>query len=520
PVVMPAGMVGLYTAQQALEYKLADRIEETRFDVMKAYRLPPRSLRGDPLEGRTPHAWRIEVTGQVNGALKEALERRIRRAVSRQANLIILQLECGKGDTQDALDLAEFLRGLMDDAGENHVMTVAYLTEQARDTATYLALGCTEIVMDKQAKLGGFEQLAQENPTHQPMRAQSLKGLAEEQGISALLVQGMLDRDLVIHRVRSKRGRLVRTLLDGKALEEDKALPADQQKWIDEGQIKGQGELLELSATQAEELGVAQLVVDGPSTNSLPVIYAHYGLAPDQVQSAGPDWLDELAAFLSRPVVSVFLVMIGIAGLILELKMPGVGFPGVVSAICFVLYFWAHSRLAGQLTWLAVLLFVLGLILIGLEVFVVPGFGVTGISGIVLVVLSLALATVVKKPETTQEWLRFGGTISTLALSLVAAVVGAFVIAWYLPHIPYANRLVLAPPEIPHEEEEETTRPRDRMMEMLGAIGVAATPLRPAGKARFGEEFVDVVAEGSYVPEGTRVQVVEIEGNRIVVKEV
>jgi membrane-bound serine protease (ClpP class) len=202
--------------------------------------------------------------------------------------------------------------------------------------------------------------------------------------------------------------------------------------------------------------------------------------------------------------------------------MPGVGFPAVVSAICFVLYFWANSRMNGNFTVLAWLLFALGLILIGLEVFVVPGFGVTGISGIVLVVVSLGLATLIKKPETSQEWLDFGGTLSTLALALVGAVVGAMILGWYLPHIPYANRLVLAPlgeEEMGLTGEEEAVA-QPTLADLLGAIGVAATPLRPAGKARIGEEFVDVVAEGSYVPEGTRVQVVEIEGNRVVVKEV
>src|SRR5262249_30169379 len=135
----------------------------------------------------------------------------------------------------------------------------------------------------------------------------------------------------------------------------------------------------------------------------------------------------------------------GIAGLILELKMPGVGLPGVVAAVCFVLFFWAQS-FTGQFTLLAVLLFVLGLILIGLEVFVLPGLGVTGISGIVLVVGSLVLATLEKMPETTAEWLGLGATLTTFGMGLVAAIAAAFVLAWYLPHIPYANRLMLQPP--------------------------------------------------------------------------
>src|SRR5207253_605961 len=98
---------------------------------------------------------------------------------------------------------------------------------------------------------------------------------------------------------------------------------------------------------------------------------------------------------------------------------PGVGLPGVIAAVCFVLYFWAQShQLSGQIIMLAVLLFILGLLLIGLEIFLLPGFGVPGISGVILIVLSLALATLEKKPETTQEWISFGRTLGTIGVSL------------------------------------------------------------------------------------------------------
>jgi membrane-bound ClpP family serine protease len=171
---------------------------------------------------------------------------------------------------------------------------------------------------------------------------------------------------------------------------------------------------------------------------------------------------------------------------------------------------------------LAVLLFVLGLVLIGLEVFVMPGVGVVGISGAILVVVSLTLVTLEKKPETTQEWMQVGTTLSTFVASMIGALIAAFTVAWYLPNIPYLNRLVLKPPTATETEGEEM--PPDLVKPsyaaLLGAIGVAVTPLRPAGKVKFGEEFLDVLAEGEYLHPGTRVQVIQIEGNRIVVKEV
>ena len=95
---------------------------------------------------------------------------------------------------------------------------------------------------------------------------------------------------------------------------------------------------------------------------------------------------------------------------------------GVLAALCFVLYFWAHSQLAGHMTMLAILLFVLGLILIGVEIFIIPGFGITGISGIALMIVSLALAAFAKKPETTQEWVEFGTTVTQFGVSMVVLI--------------------------------------------------------------------------------------------------
>ena len=198
--------------------------------------------------------------------------------------------------------------------------------------------------------------------------------------------------------------------------------------------------------------------------------------------------------------------------------MPGATLPGVVSAVCFVLFFWAYS-FVGEFTFLAVLLFILGLVLIAVEIFVIPGISVPGIAGVLLVIVSLVLVTLERMPETTEDWVSLGHTLTTFALSMAVALVGAFTLAWYLPSIPYANRLILKPPP-DDTDAEENLGAGPSYAALLGAIGVAATPLRPAGKVQFGEEFLDVVAEGDYVNAGCRVQVIEVEGNRIVVKEV
>jgi membrane-bound serine protease (ClpP class) len=326
-------------------------------------------------------------------------------------------------------------------------------------------------------------------------------------------VRGMLDPDLIIYRVHSQKGAAQWRLVTDAELATDQAGP---RVWDEKSKmlIKPAGRLLKLDANVARELGFARHIVSNEQE-----LYQIYGLK--KVRDISFDFLYELATFLRYPLVSIVLIMVGVTGLILELKMPGVSFPGIVAALCFVLYFWAQSQLAGQIIMLAILLFVLGLVLIVLEIFVLPGFGMAGISGIVLVVVSLGLATLEKRPETTMEWLSFGRTLGGVGIGLLGATGLAGIAAWYLPNIPYANRLVLRPPQ-EHDDDEQlgTDGSPGQLSSLLGAIGSAATTLRPAGIARFGDRFVDVVSEGNLIEMGSRVQVVEIEGNRIVVKEI
>jgi membrane-bound ClpP family serine protease len=501
-------------AERARDYGLCKAIYNTRAELARALDLPHRSLSEDWLGDRTVIAWVVEIRGELDQGKIESLRRRVKTAIGRNANLIILQLDCEGGATVDSATMARELNTLTDDQGMLPVKTIAYVPPgRSLGAATFLALGCNDIVMAQNAFLGDFSYLADKTTDALKPKRAMLVELAKQQGYPPLLFEAMLDPDLVLYRVQSRADPGAYQLVTEGQLKQDER--KQEPAWHAAGRIdKPEGQFLKLDAKLAKEWGVAQYSVD-----SLESLYALYDLDPAKVRVSRDDWLDKIAEFFREPIVNVVLIMLGIIGLILELKMPGVGFPGIMSAVCFVLFFWAYS-FVGEFTMLAVLLFVLGLILIGIEVFVLPGFGITGISGIVLVVGSLALVTLEKMPETTQDWVGLGLTLATFGVSLAGAIAAAFMLAWYLPHIPYANRLVLAPPT--EETGEMLTSGGDNPIrpDLLGAIGVAETTLRPAGKARFGDEFLDVIAEGDYVNPGSRVQVIEIEGNRIVVKQV
>src|SRR5262249_30150260 len=251
-----------------------------------------------------------------------------------------------------------------------------------------------------------------------------------------------------------------------------------------------------LTADQALELGVARYVLDDGSDKK--AVYERYNL--ERVHDASPDWLDAIGDFLRQRWVSFLLVVVGFICLILEFKIPGATAPGVIAAVCFVLFFWSQA-VNGQIIILAILLFLLGLILIVLEVVMVPGVGVVGVSGILLILVGLGLATIERMPQSNGEWLDFGSKLTQFGLGLLGAVFGAILIARYLPNIPIANRMVLTPPgEKTDITDDQPAIPGvEQSMALLGAVGTSATGLRPAGMARFGEQYVDVVAEGTYI---------------------
>ncbi|MFL5330433.1 MAG: NfeD family protein [Gemmataceae bacterium] len=523
--VLRAGSLALLNASDARKFQLCKAIKATRQQIEELYNMPPGSFRENVLMDRQPVVWQIPVRGPVDGGLLSSLERQMSRAVARGGNLLILQLECSGGSTETARRIADVIRGMKGEGGLP-IMTVAYVPYSAPDTAMFLALGCNEIVMAKSATMGDFSGLMKPPPP--PRRGQpppppidlgpvrdSLVHLAESQGYSGAIIRGLFDKDLELIRAKRATGSAQeRRFLTPIELQEKE--PTGEPMWVAEDTVKHPGKLLVLTADVAPSLGFARYVVAKPE--DLNDVYRHYGVEPSAVRAAMPDWLDRFASFFADPYVSTFLVLVGIACLIIELKMPGVSLPGIVAAICFVVFFWSQSQLNGQITMLAVLLFLLGLVLLGIEIFVIPGFGIIGFSGIALILFGLGLATVERMPQSPHEWAGLGATILKFGVALTGSVIAAFTVARFLPNIPVANRLVLMPPDEAEFGPAPTASPET--LALLGAIGTAATMLRPAGMARFGDRFVDVVSEGGFIPPGTAVQVVEIEGNRVVVKGV
>jgi membrane-bound serine protease (ClpP class) len=247
---------------------------------------------------------------------------------------------------------------------------------------------------------------------------------------------------------------------------------------------------------------------------------ANRALPPRPGAEAG--WLHRLADLVRRPWVGVLLVLVAVACLFIEFRLPGVGIPGVVAAVCFVLFFWAHAQVHGLMALWAIPLFVLGLGLLALEVLArLPfprRFRVAGVAGALLVLVSTSLISTGSWPRTGEAWLSFGQELGLFSLSLFGGLLAATAFSRVRG---WLNRPPERPPESPTPPPMLGAPPDLDLSELLGAIGLAVTPLRPQGKGQFGERFVDVVhVAGTELPAGTRVQVLRIEQGQVIVRSV
>jgi len=276
-------------------------------------------------------------------------------------------------------------------------------------------------------------------------------------------------------------------------------------------------QLLEMSAGEAEAYGFSKGIVAKESD-----LKARYDLAT--VVRIEPTWSEALAYWLTSIYVRGFLMVIILLGAYVEFHTPGVGVPGLVALICLAIFV-AAPYLTGLANVWEILCIALGFGLIALEVFVIPGFGIAGIAGITLVLVGLLTTFVPEEPGQPFPFYlpSLPGTIAyaklalvTVVASMVTSLIGMAMLSRFLPRMPMLRRIVPANPTPSDVQVDDPYRGLAR----VGDVGDAEGPLHPAGKARFGAQLVDVVTQGEYLERGTRLEVIERRGNRVVVRAI
>ncbi|MFC1707940.1 nodulation protein NfeD, partial [Planctomycetota bacterium] len=272
-----------------------------------------------------------------------------------------------------------------------------------------------------------------------------------------------------------------------------------------------EGELLTMNHTRARELGFCRWIV--PDRDALvTILEEECGKSVNVVTLEESAW-EVFVEFLASPPMRSLLMFVGVLGVMVEFYHPGMIVPGAVGLSCLALAFFSGS-LVGAVDVVDIALVVLGVVLIAVEVFLIPGFGLPGILGLLSLMAGLFLSmqsfTI---PETVWEQATFEFNMKAFIGGMAATVLVFAALVRFLPHSPWAGRFVL---KTQQRTENGYTVGSPARVALLGRTGMAT--LRPAGKVEVGEELLDAVAEGDFIEKGTPVEIIETDGNRVVVR--
>jgi membrane-bound ClpP family serine protease len=490
------------TADVARKYGFIDFKAQNIRELARQLDLAPESVKTALVQDF--RAVRVDLVGPISDGMIDHAKTLIKDAILRRnVNFVCLWIDSPGGSMDDSASLASFLvsPGLID---PSRIRTVAYVPAQARADATLVALACDEVIVGPHAIFGG-------DGAHVFTDREVAAGRVDEERIcvqknrSWSLPAAILDRNVTVYRcTRPGEERFY--------CDEELDKQPDQAKWQKEGRVTQPGKVFEAIGPQAQEFLLADAVL-----KNFDELKQRYNLEKDPTLLE-PGWADELVQALASPWLSVILLMIAFAATYAELHTPGMGVGGFVAAVCFALFFWSRF-LGGTAGWLEVTLFAAGVACLLLEIFVLPGFAIFGLGGGLLIIASLVLASqTFALPHNDYQFAQFQQSLLILAGAVGGTICLAMILNRWLPKTPVLGRIVHQPfteEELARVSHNESLAHFDAL---LGARGTATTQLVPGGKALFGERLVDVMADGQFIERGQPVEVVEVEGYRVIVR--
>lgn len=516
-----AGSNGLFLGGTCRELNvLTSNVFDNERMMLTHYRLGQDSVRDRFTAGEDPKVALILIQGVIDTMYEEYLHRQIERQIAAGTNMLIFEVDSPGGMLEPCVRLAEIFAS----CSERKVRTVVYVPRQAISGGAIVSFGCDEIYMHADALIGDAQPI-EVRPGEAFSRVsekilskvvQDMQVIAERKHRPVALLQAMADKDLEVFKCINKSDRTVAYLSD---LE----IAQDPDKWEKGPMVpeSKQGMILTLNGQRAYELTLA----DKPVRNFEELkdrlqIPAKMKLVPQ-----APMFVDRLVFLLNTPFITGMLLFLGIVCIYMEMHIPS-GLFAIGGVLCFALFFWSRF-LGGTAGWLEVMLFLVGLACLALEVFVLPGFGVFGVSGGLLVIISLILAgQTFWVPVTSHDFEDLSRSMMALLSAVVVFAGVAYALGRFLPRSRLWDHMVLVPPGgRPIRELDDpilVPSPSDPKSgkRLVGARGEALSNLRPAGKARFGDDYLGVVSEGPFIDIGSQVEVVAVEGMRIVVRKV
>jgi len=519
------------------------------------------ALAGDAPTEPTPYVMAVRLEGMVDDGMTVIATRAVREAADAKALVFIVDTPGGRVDS--AINIVDAIV-------DAPCKTIAYIDGMGAISAgALISYACDEIVMSPSTNIGAAQPVTIGSEGMEPLGEKETSfvrakfaALAEMKGRNPDIAMAMVDKDIELRAYPKPDGtydirattqpststgsefveelanspekaiqKIVETIFDTKLPDltpketqpETSAPPADDTPASGPAPVEADGgivieqagKLLTLTPLEAKKYGVIKYIAKDMDDLLWQLAYTNTA-----VVSVTPTWSEDLYKWLISPQITLLLLVLGVGGMYIEFKTPGFGLPGTVG-ICALAVYFGSRYVVGLADWLDVALVITGVVLILVEIFLIPGFGVVGALGIVFVVTGVVFSftfTDFTFPQYSWEWDRLedaGFTLSMTTLCMVLLVLATWKL---LPKTPLYGRLVLADQQLPAEGYSVQTP--DVADAVVGREGFAASMLRPAGRGRFGDRTLQVVSLSEYIEEGTPIVIVQAEGNRYVVDRV
>lgn len=409
--------------------------------------------------------WLIPIDSEINAATAHFVKARIDRANREQPLAVLLYLDTPGGQISAMQQIVDAV------LNQAQVPTLA-VAQNAFSAGALVAMSAEKLAMLPGSSIGAALPITLTPTGAKPVNEKfnsamrgEFRSVAEARGRNAQVAAGMVDQTIAIPGIATDK------------------------------------ELVTLTAQEAVANGIADI-----QASSVQDALQQWGYGGAAIQRMSPTLNERLASLLTNPIAAAALLVIGIGGLLIEIFTPGFGVPGGLGLVALALLA-AGAFIATPAGPLDMVLIVVGVLLLAAEVLVIPGFGVAGVLGIAAVVVAVVRIFQGSAATVLGYSALFGGV-------LVAALL------WVLPNsrIAAAFRLSTRLTNPPSPVAAGTPWSADRAY-LAGRDGVALSDLRPAGVARFGEERVDVVSEGDFIPAGSRLTVLHVEGMRVTVRQ-
>lgn len=434
--------------------------------------------------------YQVDLRDDVNSFTWTQIQKGFARAEAEKADLILLNMNTYGGEVLYADSIRTRILN-------TEIPVCVFIDNNAASAGALISIACDKIFMRTGATIGASTVVDQSGEVA-PDKFQSymrgiIRATAESQGKDTLIVEG----DTTYRWVRDPR--IAEAMVDP-----DVEIPGVSEK----------GKVLTFTASEALQNKYCDAIVQ----NKEDILLKQYGYSNYELKVFQLSVKDKISGRLMGTALRAILIMIIVAGIWFELQSPGIGFPSIAAGVAAILYF-APLYLDGLVQYWEIILFVVGVILIFLEIFVIPGFGIAGILGILAVVLGLSFA-LVDNTNLSFDFKSLEMIDEALVLVVLSMLVAFFVSLWLTSRIGVGKGIFryMALESVQDKEAGYVGVPATDK-NIIGKTGLAATDLRPSGKIRIEEVLYDAVAEFGYIEKGKNIKVIRVESAQLHVEE-